>query len=177
MPESHPLDDVVYWRGILRTMAAALGRRFASRQDQAPLIDDLEAEGWIVLCAQGPGAPALRVKLRQAMLDALAKWLYGVTWDQAPRTLTCQVSLADADEVLEVEDPRARFEGRSAARQELARLWDVTTPRQRQALTLLAEADSPRLDPAVYQGHGFTPHTLHDDRVRLRQAGEALRSA
>src|SRR5512146_2392325 len=101
---SHPLDDTDYWRGQLRALATALCRRFAARQDQAPLVDALEAEGWIVLCEHGPDHPYLRAKLRQALLDALAKWLWGVTWDQAPRHLTCQVSLEDAAEALEIAD-------------------------------------------------------------------------
>src|SRR5215472_2504916 len=98
MAEIHPLEETDYWRGQLRALATQLCRRFAHQQDRAPLVDDLEAEGWIVLCRVGVEHPHVRCKVRQGMVDALALWLWGVTWDQAPRKVQALVSLEEACE-------------------------------------------------------------------------------
>jgi hypothetical protein len=170
MAERHPLEETEYWTRVLQVMAGQLVRRYAGQQDREPLVEDLTAEGWIVLCEQGVEGAHVRLKVRQAMLDALAKWLYGVTWNQAPRAWTCQVSMSEAEEVWELPAETPAQGSDLAARQVLAQVWQASAPRARQVLVMLAEQESQRLDAQAYRAAGMTADSVHDDRVRLRQA-------
>jgi hypothetical protein len=72
-----PLD----WEGqrrMIHSTACHYARLWAHHQDQSTLIEDLENEGWCVVCQIGAQHPRIRWEIPNAMMDYLAKWLYGV---------------------------------------------------------------------------------------------------
>jgi hypothetical protein len=164
-------EAIAAWDQTIRAIAAHLVQRFAYHQDQAPLIDDLAAAGWIALLEHGPEAPHIRCKIRQALLDALARWLWGVTWAQAPRHLTEQLPLEAAADVPSRE---RSVEERVIEKQTILEIWGLAPPRARQVMALMAKEGQRQLDPHDYEAQGMTKHTVHDERMRLKAAAERV---
>jgi hypothetical protein len=184
-------DQTTAWDTQIRAIASHLVKKLAYHQDQTPLIDDLTAAGWIALLEHGPETPHIGRKIRQAILDSLALWLWGVTWGQAPRHLTVQYSLEAGHEhdgetphfILQGHDdegmgplkdrlpmPGPTLEARTLDRVAIQEIWDICPEGGQQVMILMAEAGERRLASADYTPHGLTKHTVHDARVRLQQA-------
>lgn len=87
---------IAAWRWRLRAIATEWIRRWAWRQDERALVDDLEAVGWIVLLERGPADPRIRLKIEDAMKDAIARWLWGVGRGKRDRILHLQCPLEAA---------------------------------------------------------------------------------
>jgi hypothetical protein len=170
---SHPLTeaDTLAWDKTIRTIAAHWAKAWAYHQDQAPLIDDLTAEGWIALLEHGVDAPYLGKRITAAIQDALCKWLYGVTYGQAPRHLRQQLPLSAA---AQVPSPARPVADTALDRVALEEVWVISPDRAQKVLVMMAEAGQRQLDPADYRPHGLTKHTVHDDRVRLTAAAQRV---
>lgn len=105
-------EQELTWRRRLRATAARIAR-FAYRQDQRALIDDLEMSGWVVLLTKA--SDRIMFDIENAMRNELSRWLNGVNRGQRPRYLTTQVPFDETTPLKNGITPEAEVMAQRAA--------------------------------------------------------------